>query len=216
MTQEEESALMFVKLDIVEAPDLGAPDGGCVSGGGMAGDSGPGPATACVSNSAPHRGAGQESSSGVEIEKKIPSGKLEQSTISELGGAVRVVHLMEEHVYVVLGDEGDKEPCQWVLDTGASNHMSGAWAAFSGINGRTIGTVRFTDGSVVFIEGVGTMVYEGKNEEHRTLTDVYYIPRLQTSIISIGQLDECRYEIGIRGGVLSLRDENQRLLARIQ
>jgi esterase/lipase superfamily enzyme len=93
--------------------------------------------------------------------------------------------------------------------------MSGSRAAFSDINDRTVGTMRFIDDSVVFIKGVGTVVYECKNGEHHTLTIVYYIPRLWTSIISISQLDECEYEVGIRGGVLSLRDENQRLLARI-
>jgi hypothetical protein len=150
-----------------------------------------------------------------EIEKRIPSNKMEQSTIGDLGGTVRVVHLVEEQVYTTLGEEGEKEPCQWVLDTGASNHMSGSRAAFSDINDRTVGTMRFIDDSVVFIKGVGTVVYECKNGEHHTLTIVYYIPRLWTSIISISQLDECEYEVGIRGGVLSLRDENQRLLARI-
>jgi hypothetical protein len=28
-------------------------------------------------------------------------------------------------VYAALGDEGDKDPHRWVLDTGASNHMTG-------------------------------------------------------------------------------------------
>jgi transposase InsO family protein len=127
---------------------------------------------------------------------------------------VRVLHLVEEQVYAALGEEKEKEPYQWVLDTGASNHMLGSRAAFSSINGRTVGIVRFADGSI--IEGVGNVVYKCKNGEHRTLTYVYYIPQLWTSIISIGQLDKCGYEVGIRGGVLSLRDENQRLHARIQ
>jgi hypothetical protein len=59
-----------------------------------------------------------------------------------------------------------------VLDTGASNH--------------TVGTVKFTDGSVVSIEGIGTILYECKNGEHRAFNGVYYIPRLTTSIISVG------------------------------
>jgi hypothetical protein len=83
---------------------------------------------------------------------------------------------------------------------------------FSDIDGMTM---KFADGSVVLIEGVGTVLYECKDGEHCTLTNVYYFPRLRTSIISIGQLDEYGYEIGIKGGILSLRDEEQRLLARI-
>jgi hypothetical protein len=89
---------------------------------------------------------------------------------------VRVVHLVEEQVYATLDEEKEKEPCQWVLDTGASNHMLESRAVFFDINGRTINTMRFTNGSMVLIEGVGTVVYECKNGEHHTLTGVYYIP----------------------------------------
>jgi hypothetical protein len=57
---------------------------------------------------------------------------------------------------------------------------------FSIIDGGTVGTVKFADGSVVSIEGIGTILYECKNGEHRAFNDVYYIPRLTTSIISVG------------------------------
>jgi hypothetical protein len=83
-----------------------------------------------------------------------------------------VVHIVEETVYAALDEEMGQESCHWVLDTGASNH--------------TVGTVKFTDGSVVSIEGIGTILYECKNGEHRAFNGVYYIPRLTTSIISVG------------------------------
>jgi hypothetical protein len=102
-----------------------------------------------------------------------------------------------------------------MLDTGASNHMSGSRAAFSSIDGMTVGMVRFVDSSVVKIEGIGTVLFECKNGEHRAFTKVYFIPRLTTSIISVGQLDEEGCEVLIRGGVMTLRDEDQKLLARI-
>jgi hypothetical protein len=70
-----------------------------------------------------------------------------------------------------------------------------------------MGTVKFTDGSVVVIEGVDTILYKCKTGEHRALTYMYFIPQLTTSIISVGQLDESSYEVKIKGGVMSLRDE---------
>jgi protein involved in ribonucleotide reduction len=48
-----------------------------------------------------------------------------QSTIGKSGGKLKEVHIVEEKVYVTLREEEDREPCRWVLDTGASNHMSG-------------------------------------------------------------------------------------------
>ena len=52
----------------------------------------------------------------------------------------------------------------------------------------------------------GTIIFRCKNGEHLTLTDVYYIPQLRSSIISIGQLDERGNEVLIKDGVLRIRD----------
>ena len=48
------------------------------------------------------------------------------------------------------------------------------------------------------------------------VTDVYYIPQLRSSIISIGQLDERGSEVLIKDGVLRIRDREQRLLAKVK
>jgi hypothetical protein len=97
---------------------------------------------------------------------------------------------------------------------GLESH-AGSRAVFSSIDDGTMGTVRFADGSVVRIEGIGTVLCEFKNGEHRAFTNVYFIPRLITSIISVGQLDEEGYEVLIKCGVMTLRHEDQRLLAKI-
>jgi hypothetical protein len=54
-----------------------------------------------------------------------------------------------------------------------------------------------------------------KNGEHHSLSNVYFIPRLTTNIISVGQLDKFGFEIQISGGIMSVRDEEHRLLARV-
>jgi hypothetical protein len=54
-----------------------------------------------------------------------------------------------------------------------------------------------------------------KNGEHHSLSNVYFIPRLTTSIISVGQLDKFGFEVQISGGIMSVRDEEHRLLARV-
>jgi hypothetical protein len=46
--------------------------------------------------------------------------------------------------------------------------------------------------------------------------NVYYIPQLHSSIISIGQLDERGSEVLIKDGVLRIRDREQRLLAKVK
>jgi hypothetical protein len=59
------------------------------------------------------------------------------------------------------------------------------------------------------------MITECKNGEHRALTNVYFIPRLRTSIISVGKLDEDGHEVKIKHGIMLIRDEYQRLLTWI-
>ena len=94
--------------------------------------------------------------------------------------------------------------------------MMGSKASFSKLNDDVTGTVKFGDGSRVAIQGHGTIIFRCQNGEHCTLTDVYYIPQLRSSIISIGQLDERSSEVLIKDGVLRIKDREQRLLAKVK
>ena len=76
----------------------------------------------------------------------------------------------------------------------------GSKAAFSELDDDVTGTVKFGDGSRVAIQGCGTIIFRCQNGEHRVLIDVYYIPQLRSSIISIGQLDERGSEVLIKDG----------------
>ena len=62
--------------------------------------------------------------------------------------------------------------------------------------------MKFGDGSVVEIEGRGTILFVSKGGEHRKLTDVYFIPRLKANLVSLGQLDEAGCHISSSAGYL--------------
>ena len=111
---------------------------------------------------------------------------------------------------------GGEQEQRWYLDSGASNHMTGSKAAFSELDDDVTDTVKFGDDSRVAIRGRGTIIFRCQNGEHHALTDVYYIPQLRSSIISIGQLDERGSEVLIKDGVLRIRDWEQRLLAKVK
>jgi hypothetical protein len=93
--------------------------------------------------------------------------------------------------------------------------MKGSWAAFASIDTGITCIVRFGDGSIVRIEGRGTILYQCKTDEHRALPNVYFIPRLDTNIMSVGQLDEDDHEVKIHRGVMQIREDGGWLLARI-
>jgi ribosomal protein L15 len=126
---------------------------------------------------------------------------------------VRDVQLREEKVFAQLDEGGVRDVRSWVLDTGATNHMSGSRAAFAELDMNVVGSVRFGDSSTAKIEGCGTILFVCKTGEHKILSNVYYIPRLTTNIVSVGQLDETGHEVVIKDGVMKVWDPSGVLLA---
>lgn len=91
------------------------------------------------------------------------------------------------------------------------NHMTGSVDAFAELDRAITGKVWFADGSMVEIHGRGTIVFTDKGGDHRAFTDVYFIPTLKSSVVSVGQLNEGWFDIGICHGVLTMRDQQKRL-----
>jgi hypothetical protein len=103
------------------------------------------------------------------------------------------VEIHKEKVFIHLDEEKERDVGTWVLDTGATNHIFECRAAFTKIDMAVLGTVRFGDDSVVWIEGRGTIVFVCKNGKSQSFDEVYFIPRLTTNIVSVDQLDEIGY-----------------------
>jgi hypothetical protein len=95
----------------------------------------------------------------------------------------------------------------WFLDTGAPNHMTGDAAAFAELDERISAKVKFGDGSLVDIHGCGTVLFAVAEGQHRAFTGVYWIPRLRSNIISIGQLDEIDCPTHVEGGFMTVHDK---------
>jgi len=114
-----------------------------------------------------------------------------------------LLHLDEPRAHASLGDgSGNDKIDGWVLDTGATHHMTGRREFFTELDSSVKGSVKFGDASGVEIKGVGSVIFAAKSGEHRMLTGLYYIPKLRNSIISLGQLEEKGLRIAIGDGVL--------------
>jgi hypothetical protein len=94
------------------------------------------------------------------------------------------VEIHEEKVFTHLDEEKERDTRTWVLDTGATNHMSGCRATFMKICTMVLGTVHFSDDSVARIEGSETVMFVCKNGESRSFNGVYFIPHLTTGSTS--------------------------------
>ena len=104
----------------------------------------------------------------------------------------------------------------WYLDNGASNHITGHREKFESLDRTIKGEVKFGDGSLVKIEGKGSIRTACKNGATRILQGVYFIPTLRSNIISLGQLSEEGNRVVIDGKYLWVYDSCGRSLIQVK
>jgi hypothetical protein len=71
------------------------------------------------------------------------------------------------------------------------------------------GAVRFGDGSKVEICGIGAMMIANKNQDQRMLSEVYYIPSLKCSIVSLSHLEEGGCHVEIDKAIMEVLEREQ-------
>jgi hypothetical protein len=125
--------------------------------------------------------------SSIQILSSSPTGEAVKAPPPVIRAPVvdDAVELVEARVFVHLDGDGPSDDGLWYLDTGVTNHMTRSRPVFSELDHSIVGTVRFGDGSVVKIEDCGTVLFTCKTGEHKRLTGVYFIPRLDTNLISV-------------------------------
>jgi hypothetical protein len=80
--------------------------------------------------------------------------------------------------------------------------MTGDHATFAELDLSIVDSVNFGYGSTVDICGQGKVMFVCKSGEHRAITGVFYILRLNTHIISLGQFDQNGCQVLIEDGLL--------------
>lgn len=78
------------------------------------------------------------------------------------------------------------------------------------------GSMKFSDGYAVTISGRGTVLIEGRVGEHKSITNVYYILKLTSNIINLGQLEEHGCKVILEDGYLRVFDREGQLLVRVK
>lgn len=111
---------------------------------------------------------------------------------------------------------GESSGDMWYLDNGASNHMTGDLEKFKMLNNVVTGRVRIGDGSTVEIKGKGTILFQCKTGDQWALTDVFFIPKLHSNLISLGQLTESGHKIVMDDDLLEVMEKNPfRLIMKV-
>jgi hypothetical protein len=125
--------------------------------------------------------------SELNLVPRSPSFKITLHLAASAGGSLVAApspwdsaHLVGEKVFVQFSDEDAQvHATKWVVGTGTTNHMMGVWGAFSELDTSVYGTFMFNDASVVRIEGCGIIMFQCKNDEHRSFSSIYFIHKLK-------------------------------------
>jgi hypothetical protein len=153
------------------------------------------------------------------VEEEEPALLLAHASIELSPAALTIaalLHLDEPRAHSLLGDDSSNDKTDgWCLNTGSTHHMTGRREFFTELDSDVRGSIKFGDASGVEIKGVSSIIFVVESGEHRLLTEVYYIPTLKNSIISLGQLDENGSRVEIKDGVMRIWDHHRCLLAKI-
>jgi hypothetical protein len=83
------------------------------------------------------------------------------------------------------------EDDMWIIDSGASRHMTGDQARLSDLNVRkTLYKVELGDKSTYPIEGFGQASIKLESGNHVHLSNVLYVPGLEKNLVSISCLED--------------------------
>ena len=95
--------------------------------------------------------------------------------------------------------------------------MTGDREKFRELDENVTGKVKFGDGSTVQIMGKGSILFDCRNGDQWLLQEVYYIPRLRSNIVSLGQLTETGHKVIMDEDSLQvLNKSHARLLVKVR
>nr|XP_010909942.1 uncharacterized protein LOC105035927 [Elaeis guineensis] len=100
-------------------------------------------------------------------------------------------------------------------EEGASNHMYGMKEMLFEMDESFKGSVTFGDFSIRPVQGKGKILIKLKDGTQNFISDVYYVPDMKSNILSLGQLLKKGYDIHVKELCLSIRENNNTLIAHI-
>lgn len=97
----------------------------------------------------------------------------------------------------------------WYLDSGSSKHMTGNTNLFSKIAKANYGQVTIGEAKSYKIEGVGEISFKTKTTKIEKMSEVYYVPELQSNLLSIGHLMRKDFDIHFVDNLCTMKKKSQ-------
>ena len=127
-------------------------------------------------------------------------------------------HAKEEDDYAFATQDGPhfKSMCKWILDSGATKHMTPHRMAFHTYEVISPRNVHLGDDSVVNAIGIGSILVEvlvRGREKMMTIKDVLHVPKLQANLLSVSKLVSSGLKVQFNVHGCTLRAPNDNVLA---
>lgn len=112
---------------------------------------------------------------------------------------------------------GHAEATAWYVDSGASRHMTGNKEFFDKFSTTNIGTVTLADGKKTEVMGTGNGTLICIDKEGKpisiVLSDVLYVPRLTSGLISVSSLTRKGLQVLFTGEQCIIKGKNDEVIA---
>ncbi|XP_074585493.1 uncharacterized protein LOC141841246 [Curcuma longa] len=114
----------------------------------------------------------------------------------------------ESKLFMVHSNSNEVQNDIWFLDSGCSNHMTGNKSLFKELDESQKMLVRLGDNKQIQVEGKDTIAVETSNGKVKLLYNVYFVPNLAHSLLSVGQLMMGGYAILFDNGACVITDKD--------
>ncbi|KAK1417486.1 hypothetical protein QVD17_26615 [Tagetes erecta] len=101
----------------------------------------------------------------------------------------------EQLILMANHSQANKPNHLWFIDSGCSNHMTGSKNSFMSLDESFKIEVRLGDKKKLAVEGKGTVRIRTGDNEFKLLDQVYYAPKLEYNLLSVGQLMKKGYNL---------------------
>ena len=119
-------------------------------------------------------------------------------------------NISQNKMFIACNMVEEKNEDIWFLDSRCSNHMTRDIAMFSMLDENVESQVTLGTDSKVSVMGKGKVSVLTKKGEGRSISDVYYVPDMKCSLLSIGQLIQNGYNVFFEDDVCIIMDKPPR------
>eukprot|EP00256_Glycine_max_P063245 XP_014633004.1 uncharacterized protein LOC106799314 [Glycine max] len=103
----------------------------------------------------------------------------------------------------------------WYLDTGCSNHMTGHKDWLCEIDETVKRNIKFGDGKSVMAKGIGKVAIRRVDGSKVTISDVLYVPNMESNLLSLRQLLEKGFSMHMEGEHMEVVDSNGKYVLKV-